>query len=368
MDVFKATGSSKVTVYITDDSGKEAVDISQDVNASKTKITSVTKDGKVVNGTVTNDVAKVACLFTPASGIFDQGDYLVNLSAADRTGNSGLLSTSFSVYGAPSCSADPSTITTSSGDSSISVSGGKPPYNAEITSDTTGGASLKGSSPTWRLTPGFSAGSMTVRLSDSQSPVQTCDVSVTYSPCQFGQLYPTKSAVNNEKILIDASGGTPPYVYQLMTYPPTGGAIDLLSGDYLAPAAGETQEIENIQAVDAGGCIATTILKISTSSVSVTTSGSGTASVTINGGTGATYTIDDGVGVGSVTSGGVYTSSSDGVGVVKVSKSGEWAKVIIRVENGICTVIEPIPVQDVNMDTQVNVNDLTPVIDWILMH
>jgi hypothetical protein len=117
-------------------------------------------------------------------------------------------------------------------------------------------------------------------------------------------------------------------------------------------------------ATDANGCSGTTTVKISTDAVAVTTTGSGTASVTISGGTGATFAIDDGV--GAVTAGGVYTSTEDGVGVVKVTVGTEWAKVIIKVEGGICTVESPVMVQDVNMDGAVNINDLTPVIDKIL--
>lgn len=53
-----------------------------------------------------------------------------------------------------------------------------------------------------------------------------------------------------------------------------------------------------------------------------------------------------------------------------MTKDTEWAKVIIMVENGICTVIEPTQVQDVNMDGtvggRVGLSDLTPLIDRIL--
>jgi len=172
--------------------------------------------------------------------------------------------------------------------------------------------------------------------------------------------------VNGEKISVAATGGVMPYVYDLVTTTPTGGSIDPLSGDYSVPKAGATEVTETIRAIDTAGCLGTTTVKISTDTVAVTTTGSGTPFVVINGPVGSTYTIDDGV--GTVTSGGVYSSAEDGIGIVKVSKGDEWAKVVIKVKNGICTVIEPTPVQDVNMDGTVDVNDLTPVIDWILSH
>jgi hypothetical protein len=190
--------------------------------------------------------------------------------------------------------------------------------------------------------------------------VNTTNISDT--PCEL-TVSTTKSAVNGEKITISASGGTSPYVYKLITTTPTGAAIDPISGDYLAPVAGAEAEIETIQVIDANGCVGTSTVKISPAAVAVTTTGSGTASVTINGPADATYAIDSGV--GSLI-GNVYSSTGDGMGVVKVAKDNEWAKVIIKVENGICMVMDTVPVQDVNMDGAVDINDLTPVIDKIL--
>ena len=97
--VVVADDNSKVTVYLTDNSGKEAVDISSVVSTSKTRITSVTKGGNVINGVITNDVTNVACIFTPSAGTFSAGDYTVNLNVADKAGNSGLLSGQFTVGG-----------------------------------------------------------------------------------------------------------------------------------------------------------------------------------------------------------------------------------------------------------------------------
>jgi len=357
-----ATGDTSVTVSVTDDSGSAAVDISSSIGSSATKITSVTKGGNVVSGTITNNVTNVACIFTPTSA-FTAGDYVVNLTVADLAGNTGLRTATFTIYGDVSCSANPATITIVGGTSTITATGGKAPYTAAITSDTTGGATITTGSSPWTLTPGATAGSVTVRITDSQTPARTCDVTVAYAPCVL-TVAATKSAANAEKISVSASGGTAPYVYHFMTATPTGAAIDPLSGDYLAPEAGASAETETIMATDANGCSGTTTVKISTDAVEVTTTGSGTASVTISGGTGATFAIDDGV--GAVTAGGVYTSTEDGVGVVKVTVGTEWAKVIIKVEGGICTVESPVMVQDVNMDGSVNINDLTPVIDKIL--
>jgi len=71
---------------------------------------------------------------------------------------------------------------------------------------------------------------------------------------------------------------------------------------------------------------------------------------------------------GSVDSAGVYTAPAgeNCAATVKVSKGGEWAKVFILVKEGMPEVIEGIKIEDVNMDTVVDVNDLTPLIDWIL--
>jgi len=356
-----ATGDTSVTVYITDDSGSAAVSISSIIASSNTKITSVTKGGNVVSGTITNNVTNVACIFTPTTA-FTGGDYVVNLTVADLAGNTGLRTTAFTIYGDVTAVANPTTITIVGGTSTITATGGKAPYTATIASDTTGGATLSGSSP-WTLTPGTTAGSVTVTVSDSQIPARTYDVTVAYTPCVL-TVAATKSAANAEKISVGATGGVLPYVYELTTATATGAAIDPLSGDYLAPAAGASAEIETIMATDANGCSGTTTVKISTDAVAVTTTGSGTASVTISGGTGATFAIHDGV--GAVTAGGVYTSTEDGVGIVRVTKGTETAKVVISVEDGICTVESPVAVQDVNMDGAVNVNDLTPVIDKIL--
>jgi hypothetical protein len=190
--------------------------------------------------------------------------------------------------------------------------------------------------------------------------VNTTNISDT--PCEL-TVSTTKSAVNGEKISISASGGTSPYVYKLITATLTGAAIDPISGDYLAPVARAEAETEIIQVIDANGCVGTSTVKISPAAVAVTTTGSGTASVTINGPADATYAIDSGV--GSLI-GNVYTSTGDGIGVIKVAKDNEWAKVIIKIENGICMVVDTVPVQDVNMDGAVDINDLTPVIDKIL--
>jgi len=314
-----------------------------------------------VSGTITNDVTNVACIFTPASGTFASGTYVVNISATDLAGNQALLSTGFTVSGDVTCSANPTTVTLIGGTSTITASGGLAPYTAAITSDSTGGATLSGSSP-WTLTVGSTAGSVTVRITDSQTPGRTCDVTVTYTPCIL-TVAATNSAANAEKISVGATGGVLPYVYELTTATATGAAIDPLSGDYLAPAAGATDETETIMATDANGCSGTTTVKISSNAVALTITGSGTATVTISGGTGAIFAIQDGV--GAVTAGGVYTSSSDGVGIVRVTNT-ETADVIIKVEGGICTVQSPVMVQDVNMDGAVNVNDLTPVVDKIL--
>jgi hypothetical protein len=199
--------------------------------------------------------------------------------------------------------------------------------------------------------------------------LRTATVTITVSEQCVLTVSPTKSAANREKISITASGGTPPYVYEISagTDPLTGicGAIDPLSGDYLAPSIASCTGTDTIKATDTTGCSGTAEVKVSADAVSVTTSGSGTASVTITGPTGATYAVDSGV--GSVTASGVYTSTSDGVGVVKVTAtSGEWAKVIIKVTSGICTVEDPIAVTDVNMSGTTTTSDLTPVIDKIL--
>jgi hypothetical protein len=361
-----AIGDTKVTVYITDNSGSAAVDIGPIVGTSATKITSVTKGGNNVNGTPSNDTVNVACIFTPIAGTFPAGDYVVNLNAADLAGNPAVLSTGFTVSGDVSCSANPTTVTLIGGTSTITATGGLAPYTATIASDTTGGATLTTGSTPWTLTPGATAGSITVRISDSQSPARTCDATVAYAPCIL-TVAATKSAVNGEKISVSATGGVLPYVYELTTATATGAAIDPVSGDYLAPSAsGSTVavETETIKATDANGCSGTTTVKISTDAVAVTTTGSGTNSVTISGGTGATFAIKDGV--GAVTAGGVYTSTEDGVGIVRVTATtGEWADVIIKVASGICTVESPVMVQDVNMDGAVGVSDLIPVIDAI---
>jgi len=225
---------------------------------------------------------------------------------------------------------------------------------AAITADTTGGATLTGTGP-WTLTmSGSTAGSVTVRITDSQTPGRTCDVTVGYTPCVL-TVAATKSAANNEKISIAATGGTLPYVYELTTATATGAAIDPLSGDYLAPKAGATEEIESIMATDTEGCIGTTTVKISTDAVAVTTTDSGTVSVTINGPEGATYAN---TGVGSLADNVFSAGAVNGVGVVNVTAtSGEWAKVVILVKDGISTVKNPVPVEDVNMDGSIDCHD-----------
>jgi hypothetical protein len=378
----------------------------------------VLKNGVSQSGVITNDTASVASIFTPDSP-FTTGTYNINIAVADLAGNTGLRSTSFTVYEPLACAVNPSTITMLGDTATISASGGKSPYTETITSDTTGGATITGSGP-WTLIPGPTAGSITVRISDSQTPARTCDVTVTYTPCIL-TVAASKSAVNGEKISVAASGGTPPYVFELTTIAPTGAAIDPLSGDYLAPsvsggtAAGtamsgtleppersSTIYIETIRATDVNRCIGTTTVKISASALSVTTevladkvyfsvsigtgsSGSGGIIIrpsaegedvvlSIHNADMVSTTGMEGVtaellnSCGSVDSSGVYTAPSEKtcVASVKLSKGGEWAKVFIEVKNGIPEVIEGIEVQDVNMDTIVDVNDITPVLDWIL--
>jgi len=349
----------RITVCFTDDSGSAAVD------TNCTRITSVTKGGNPVPGIITCDPTNACCTFTPTHCPLEPGTYVVNLTVCDLAGNTALLSISFTVYGSPTCSADPSIVTCIGGTSTITASGGLAPYTVAITSDTTGGAMLTGSGP-WTLTPGSLGGSVTVTFSDSQTPARTCTSTVIWTPCVL-TIAATKSAANGEKISVGATGGVLPYFYELMTATPTGAAIDPLSGDYLAPSAsGSTVETETIRATDTNGMTGTTTVKISAAAVAVTTYGSGTASCTISGPPVSVYAIDNGD--CSVTSGGVLTSAEDGICVVKVSKGGEWAKVVIKVEGGICTVEAPVMVQDVNMDGAVDVNDLTPVIDWILAY
>ncbi|MCX5886497.1 MAG: hypothetical protein NT096_11425 [Proteobacteria bacterium] len=365
-----ATGDTRVTVYVTDNSGTSAVDISETISSSNTKITSVTKGGVNQSGTITNDTTNVACIFTPNTP-FTVGTYVVNLTATDLAGNVGSLSTSFTVYESLSCSASPSMI--EEGTSTITASGGKSPYTAVVNSDTTGGATLTTGSSPWTLTPGATAGTVAVRITDSQTPARTCDVSVTYTPCIL-TVAATKSAANGEKISVAANDGTPPYVFELTTIAPTGAAIDPVSGDYLAPSVSDsTVQTETILATDLHSCTGTTTVKIAASAITVTTEvvadkvyfsvSSGTAASSMEG-----VTVELLNSCGSVDSSGVYTAPSgkNCVASVKISKGGEWAKVFIQVKEGILEVIEGIKVEDINMDTVVNVNDLTPVIDWIL--
>ncbi|MCX5886023.1 MAG: hypothetical protein NT096_08970 [Proteobacteria bacterium] len=91
-----APGNTKVTVYLTDNSGSAAVDISSNVAASNTKITSVTKDGVPISGTITNDVVNVASIFTPTIP-FAAGIYNITLNVADLAGNTAIRSTIFIV-------------------------------------------------------------------------------------------------------------------------------------------------------------------------------------------------------------------------------------------------------------------------------
>ena len=394
-----AADNSNVTVYVTDNSGKEGVDISSTIASSNTKITQVTKDGVVVSGVISNDVTNVACIFTPGSP-FTAGTYMIDLNLTDLAGNASIQSTSFTVYEFLTCSATPEILTY--GKSTISVSGGKSPYTATITSDTTGGAAITGSGPTWTVTPGSTAGSITVQVSDSQEPAKTCSVTITSTPCIL-TVEAQKSAVNGEKISVAAGGGTPPYVFELTTIAPTGAAIDPVSGDYLAPAVSDsTVQTETILATDINSCTGTTTVKIADSAITVTAEVvADKVYFSVSGGTGSSssggiiirpsaeggnvvlsiHNADmisttgmEGVTVellnscGSVDSSGVYTAPSgqDCVASVKLSKGGEWAKVFIEVKEGIPEVVEGIKVEDVNMDAVVNVNDLTPVIDWIL--
>jgi hypothetical protein len=396
-----AADNSKVTICLTDDSGIAAVDISSNMTTSKSKITSVTKGGNTVDGTVTNDVTNVCCIFTPASGTFAPGNYVANLDVADLAGNAGLRNSPFTIYGNVTASANPTTITIVGGTSAITATGGKSPYTAAIVSDTTDGAAITGSGP-WTLTPGSTAGSVTVRITDSQTPPRTCDLTIAYNPCIL-TVAATKSAVSDENISVTASGGTPPYVFELATTATTGATIDPLSGDYLAPSAStSTVQVETIKASDANGCTGTTEVKISSNALTVTTEivadkvyfsvAGGTSSpslgsrvinpatesesviISIKNGDEAGTTGMEGVTVemlnscGRVDGEGVYTAPSgeDCIAHVRISKGGEWAKIFIEAKEGIPEIIEGIKVEDVNMDAVVDVSDLTPVIDWIL--
>jgi hypothetical protein len=358
-----------LVVTFTDNSGSDAVDISTPAATSKTRVTLVTKGGTPAGGVVTNDPLNVKSTFRPYTPFTNGTDYLVAADVADLAGNLSADAKTFQVCGTPVASANPDTINPNS-TSQVSVTGALGPFTAEVTENTTGGGSpigpLSGGGP-WMVTAGPGSNEPTeivVKVTD-QCSTRTHEVTITVNEVCVLTLKPTKSAVNGEKISVTASGGTAPYVYELTTVTPTGAAIDPLSGDYLAPAvaAGASAETETIMATDANGCSGTTTVKISTDAVAVTTTGSGTASVTITGPEGATCAIDDGV--GTVTNC-VYTSTEDGVGVVKVTVGTEWAKVVIRVEGGLCTVESPVPVQDVNMDGIVDVNDFKPVLDEIL--
>ena len=353
-----------VTATMTDVAGSAAVDISNDMTTTKTKVTQVLKGVVPQDGVITNNASAVQCIFTANTALENGSDYTVVVQATDLAGNLATRTSAFTVCGDPVATADPLTVAPG-GTSTVSATGAQGPLTAAIATDTSGGATISGSGP-WTVTAGPGSATeetqIVVTVTDGCSS-RTDDVTITVSKICVLTVSATKSAVNGEKISVSASGGVLPYVYELTTATATGAAIDPVSGDYLAPAAGATAETETIKATDANGCSGTATVKISTDAITVTTTGSGTASVTISGGTGATFAILDGV--GSVT-GGVYTSAADGVGVVQVTKGTETAKVIIKVASGICTVESPVAVQDVNMDGAVDVNDLTPVIDKIL--
>jgi hypothetical protein len=225
----------------------------------------------------------------------------------------------------------------------------------------------------WVVTAGPSSTSadltIVVTITDGCS-LRTATATITVSQGCIITLSPTKSAADNEKIAIGATGGTPPYVFEISAPADPCGAIDPLSGDYLAPSTSACTGTDTIKATDTTGCTGTVDVNISADAVDVTTSGSGTATVTITGPTGATLTKEAGDGTLSATgNSGTYTvaSGENDVAVVKVTAtSGEWAKVIIRVANGTCTVEEPIAVTDVNMSGTTTTSDLTPVIDKIL--
>jgi hypothetical protein len=353
-----------VTATMTDAAGSAAVDISNDMTTTKTKVTQVLKGVVPQSGVITNNASAVQSIFTADTALANGTDYTVVVQATDLAANVATRTSTFTVCGDPVATATPATVAPG-GTSTVSATGAVGPITAAITTDTSGGATISGSGP-WTVTagPGSTvATTIVVTVTDACSG-RTDDVTITVSAQCVLTVSATKSAVNGEKISVSASGGVLPYVYELTTATATGAAIDPVSGDYLAPSvSGSTVETETIKATDANGCSGTTTVKITTDAVAVTTTGSGT-SVTISGGTGATFAIKDGV--GAVTAGGVYTSTEDGVGIVRVTKGTETADVIIKVASGICTVESPVMVQDVNMDGSVGLGDLTPVIDKIL--
>jgi hypothetical protein len=197
--------------------------------------------------------------------------------------------------------------------------------------------------------------------------LRTATVTITVSEQCVLTVSPTKSAANKEEISITASGGKGPYVYEISAPAEPCGSIDPLSGDYMAPSAESCTGTDTIMATDISGCTGTTQVKISSDAVSVKTSSDGSASITITEPTDASVTQEFGAGT---LAGNVYTAASgeSDVAILKVTDptSGEWARVIIRVENGTCKVKEPIAVTDVDMNGVTTTRDLTPIIDWIL--
>jgi len=371
LNVTSNTDGLNVTTCFDDPpNGVFAVDITNPPATSNTKVIAVYKSGVPLDGVVTNDLSNVCSIFTPTVP-FTPGEYQVVADVADLAGNLGVRTQVFTVVvcGTPVASASPALINPL-GTSTVSVTGAIGPFTPSIVSDTSGGASLTGTIPgsgPWTINAGPGSDVVTlivIRVTDSCSG-RTSDVEINVrAVCAALTLDALKSAVNGEKITIIASGGVPPYVYELVSSE-TGAAIDPISGDYLAPAAAGDDETETIRATDTTGCTGTIQVKISVNAVaSPHTVGSGTSSVTIHGPVGATY---EKTGVGSLADNVFSASDVNGVGVVKVTAtSGEWAKVVILVNDGICTVKSPVPVADVNMDGVVDVNDLPPVIGVIL--
>jgi len=338
----------------------------------------------------------------------------------DLAGNFAVRTQAFSVCGMPSAMANPETVKPKE-TSQVSVSGSLGPYTAEITSDTSGGASISGSSPgPWTVTAGPGSPSeetqIVVTVTDSCSG-QTSVVTITVNKQCILTVSASKSAANGEKISVRATGGTPPYVFELTTFTPASapylakgssmtietptslGKIDPLSGDYLAPSAGSpgSATIATIQAEDVNGCTGATTVKISPMALAVTTEvvadkvyfsvSTGTAGSSQIAPRSEALFTDDSIRIGdaisttgmegvtaevlndcgSVDGSGVYTAPPEKncIADVKLTKGEEWAKVFILVKEGIPEVIEGIKVEDVNMDTVVDGSDLTPIIDWI---
>lgn len=191
----------------------------------------------------------------------------------------------------------------------FSAIGGISPYNFTIV---TGPGSINPA--TGLFNAGTTPGLTTVRVTDSDTPANTTDASVTITADSLSIIPPAITLSTNDVYFFVSLGGTPPYTYAITS---GGGSIDGGTGEFHAPGTADITDVKVTDAAMATDSSSVTTMEglvIVPQTVSIPANNN--VAFSASGGSGPyTFTMESGA--GSVTSDGFYTAPG-GLGTAEI--------------------------------------------------